>query len=181
MLDRSKLLILLLLGLGVAAAGAAVTFRYYQGRRALELWGAEHAGRIRNASKVTAVRFAEMPTLSEKNVVGPDGRLWAVTSEVEVGSTPDFFHVRQAFLRDAYFDWEVTEHPTANWKYALRFVDSQGETSMILIDGAGSEVCLLATGVRATMNEGLLASIRKFLDDATAREGNAQGARTKSS
>ena len=59
MLVRGKIVILTIFALAFAAAGFSVWYRYQQSRQAVTLWGADHAGRIRNASQVEIWRERE--------------------------------------------------------------------------------------------------------------------------
>jgi hypothetical protein len=162
-MSSSILLVVLLIGLGVLAAGAAVVFRYYQGRQAIELWGAGHASRIRNARQVTFARLYGESTPAAESLTDPEGNQWWARSWNEIGGSSDLVHIRQAFLRDAYLNPHEDDPFSTHWQYALRFGDDRGTTTM-LIDGKGNEICLRESGAQATMNEGLLVSIRQYLD-----------------
>jgi hypothetical protein len=181
MLDRSKILIVALVGLGVVAAGGAMIFRYYQGRRALALWGAEHASRIRNAERVTLLRLSAEEDASAIDQMNISGKSWNITSQIEISQTRDLDAVRRVFVEDAYFDWNPANSTPVTWAFAVRFEDAK-EATTLLIEAKrielveqrrGSQsrdvsgrVMLLNTGVDASLYQGVLPSIRSVLDRA---------------
>src|SRR5688572_6541274 len=108
MLDRGKYLIVFVVLLAFAAAGFSVWFRIEQGRRGLALWGAEHAARIRNAPQVELMRLESGEGAVDKALTDPQGKKWIAAKSVEVGSIPDFVHVRRALLDDSFFEQPVS-------------------------------------------------------------------------
>jgi hypothetical protein len=164
MIDRGKLAIITMLALGVAAAGFAVWFRYQQGRRTLELWGAEHAAVLRNADRAL-VRRVRVTGNDSQQVTDPNGKAVMVGPARDLADIRDFAHIRRAFLDDVHFLWDQSpRNCEPHWAYMLEF--QQGENvATIWIDDA-CDVVQLAERPEAfaCMNPPLLRSVRRFLE-----------------
>lgn len=168
-LDRSQWLILSILGMAVLMAGFGVAYRYSYGRKALDFWGPEHAGRIRNATAVDLLVLRPIPDdgaappESASTLTDPAGERWQIEQALPLGEVADFLHIRRLFVQDAYFDWQATEHLPASWQYAVRFHDATG-ASTLLLAAEGSEVCLLENTQQVSLLTGVMPSVRKFFD-----------------
>jgi hypothetical protein len=173
-IDRSKIIIVGILLLSALAAGGGVWFRYQQSRRALALWGPEHAARIRNAAAVEAWRIEapeegaepnqapeQAPDAADAWLVSPEGAPLAVAAQRRLDAIADLIHIRKAFLDDIHFLWDAPTAPCApQWTYVVRFEDEAGVTTL-WIDEACDVVHLAETGARQAMNPPLLRSVRE--------------------
>jgi hypothetical protein len=132
-----KWLTLILLGVGLAAAGLAVWVRYQQGRQAQQFWGTSRALLIRDAAAVRWLRLARESAgdaSSERPGVSIRGRTWLVTDSRDVTEAPGLLHVRQALLDDQSFDFSTrpADCPHAEL-VALRF-EHGGEPLVVVLD-----------------------------------------------
>lgn len=167
-LVRGKFVILTILGLGLAMTGFAVWYRYQQSDQSVALWGAEHARRMRNAPQVEAWKLSAGSS-SSTAAIAPDGQKVAIDGWREVKSIPDLSYIRRALVTDAFFEWDrpgaADKRP--HWTHVLQFRDGS-ETTTIWIDDALDRVSLEETQMSASMNPGLLKSVRSFIDRHTA-------------
>lgn len=165
---RGKLVILTILGLAAAMTGFAVWYRYQQSDQSVALWGADHARRMRNAPQVEAWKLGAGSS-SSTAATAPDGQNVAIASRRELTDIPDLSYIRRALVTDAFFEWDK---PSAadkrpHWTHVLRFRNGS-ETTTIWIDDALDRVMLEETKTAASMNPGLLKSVRTFIDRHTA-------------
>lgn len=168
-MDRSKWLIVIMLLLAFTLAGFGVAYRYLYGRKVLAFWGAEHAARLQNAEQVTLFRLSAATAADcDPQLVDPIGKAWCLTDSREIGQIGDLRHVRRLFVQDAYFDWQATEHPPAQWRYALRFHGAAGD-STLLVDGTEGEILLLEAERQATLRPQIIPSIRRFFDSQLSK------------
>jgi hypothetical protein len=92
-----KLVIIGIVGLALAAAGASWWFRYSATHRAAQFWGPEGARLIRDAPTVYLVKLpvSEPP----HSLVGPVGVAY------NISKARGLLHLRNALLEDRSFDW----------------------------------------------------------------------------
>ncbi len=130
--NRGKLVIGVILGAGVLAAVAAWWYTYQHGQRILTLWGPEAAYRIRLAPECELLTLE--PASSDKAAdLVVDSRPWSVRAQTDISQARGFVHARQALIEDSSYRWDVPSAPSAaaNWQYAIRFRDSDGETLLL--------------------------------------------------
>lgn len=159
--EASKLLIVGICALALGAAGFAVWFRSQQGRRALELWGAEPAHRIRNAPQVELRLYPPQDDAPQDE---------AAISQTDISQVADLIHIRRVFLDDIHILWDApaVEDCELRWEYALIFRDAQGETT-VWLDSACYHVRLGESGPMAKFNPPVLRSVLRFCDRRLGR------------
>jgi hypothetical protein len=128
MRSSGKLLILAMVGIGLAAAGASWWFRYSATHRAAEFWGPEAARLIRDADKIVLCRVRandEDADSAADTLLLPDGIARRTVVCRNVSAAPGVTHLRNALLEDHSFDWPATsELPPAGWRWCLAFHDT---------------------------------------------------------
>jgi hypothetical protein len=113
-MNRGKLIILLMVGAGVAAAGTAVWYQYQLTRRPLALWGSTVAKLINNAGRVELHRLTP-----EAESAGAENR--------DISGARGAIHFRRSLLEDGSFDWERdTRGARPRWDYLVRFEGDDG-------------------------------------------------------
>jgi hypothetical protein len=169
-LEASKLLIVGIFAFALCAAGFAVWFRSQQGRRALELWGAEPSHRIRNAPQVELRYYP--PQVAAPNDDAPDAE--PEIRQTDISQVADLIHIRRVFLDDIHILWDApaVEDCEPRWEYALVFRDTQGETT-VWLDSACYHVRLGETGPVAKFTPPVLRSVLRFCDRRLGREPRA--------
>jgi hypothetical protein len=120
MQSSGKLVIIGILGIALAAAGASWWFRYTSTHRAAQFWGREVAQLIRDASGIELCRL---------QIVEPvQPQYSALQSQLidchDISKLPGITHLRNALLEDRSFRWPTSSvKPDAPWKWVLRFQD----------------------------------------------------------
>jgi hypothetical protein len=113
-MNRGKLIIVLMVGAGVAAAIAAVWYQRQLTRRPLALWGAAVAKLINDAERVELHRLsmeAESPGAEKRDISRARGAI----------------HFRRSLLEDGSFEWERdTRGVRPQWDYLVRFEGDDG-------------------------------------------------------
>ncbi len=159
-----KYVIVAIFTLALAATGYAVWYRYQHSNKAVALWGAEHAGRMRNAPVMEVWRIGKLSdAVDSELVVPPGGEKLTVTGKRVLENIPDLNYIRRAFLTNAFFVWDEKPDCAPQWVYRLQFRDGDATTSLWL-DEACDQVLLAETGATAKMNAPLFRSVRSFLD-----------------
>jgi hypothetical protein len=160
-MNQGKVVILTIAALALGAAGFSVWFRYHHSHRAVELWTPAHAARMRNAGDVEVWRLG---TSGGEEIEAPTGETAHVIGRRALVNVADLNYVRKAMLTDAFFEWDASAECEAHWTFALQFKDKADGTTTLWFDDQCSRVTLAETGTSATMNKGLLNSVRRFLD-----------------
>jgi hypothetical protein len=105
--NSGKLLIIAVVTVAFAAAGAGWWFRYSATHLAAKFWGPEAVLLIRDASNVTLIRSG---------------------ASTDVTQAHGLTHLRYALLEDRSFNWPPTETPSASeWTTRLCFANSPSE------------------------------------------------------
>lgn len=149
-----KWMILSVLGVGIAMAVAAWTYKYLQQHRPLQYWGASASQLILQATQVEAWRLADANQAdgAEDQVdaitVGPQ-RL-RIVDRKDVVNARGLVHFRNGMLNSRCFDWDAPAPPDApDWTYALRFSDG-ANVATLLVAPTAKRVRLLETGAEVS-------------------------------
>ncbi len=141
-MKRDRILLLLILALAVVATVFAAWFRWSQGHRALDFWGAERAQQIRFAESIELL-WLESPLVdaaSRRNlsVIGTltiDGVKWRVDQRRDITAARGLVHARQALIQDATFVWDdYALSPESAWTHALVFHTAGKDDVVLLFD-----------------------------------------------
>lgn len=114
----------LLLAIGVAAAGIAWWNTRSHTRRTLDFWGSEAALLIRDAPRVTAGRVE----------VKQHAKDIAVLQQRDISRAKGLVHLRHALLDDRSFAWAANPNKDESIGYSLKFA---GETSELTVYFSG--------------------------------------------
>lgn len=149
-----------LLTMGAVLAGIGWWSHHTEIYRPRELWGAEHALRIRDARTAETWLLApveEAATESPgKDPAGQDvaviaGQRYAIVKRTNSIAVRGVSDVRRALIADFAFDWEHPPQASAEgWEFVLAMTDDSGR-SAIAFDPVGQRVILLETGAAANV------------------------------
>lgn len=122
MKNQGRLIVVVIFGVALAATLFAWSFRLRQSQHVLEFYGGDAASRIRRAQDV---QWLPVKTPS------PTSDLSSLTfdSPVEIVKQPGLIHARAALISDVSYDWDAPAQ-AGNWKFAIRFRDSDGTTTL---------------------------------------------------
>jgi hypothetical protein len=113
------------------AAGASWWFRFAATHRAVQFWGPEAAGLIRDAPVVELIVRADDTLL--------------ITDNRDISHARGLVHLRNALLEDHSFAWPPRDDvPDANWEWALAFSDPSRAAKVMI---RFSSDCRLASRV----------------------------------
>jgi hypothetical protein len=113
-MNRGKLIILVMVGAGVAAASVAVWYQYQLTRRPLALWGSAVANLIKSAERMELHRLTP-----EAESAGAEKR--------EISRARGVIHFRRSLLEDGGFQWDRdTRGVRPQWDYLVRFEGDDG-------------------------------------------------------
>jgi hypothetical protein len=153
---RGKIVIVVMLGLAIGAAGFAWYQNYQRSARARTYWG-DSAATIRFAKKVETFRIAA------------DGKPADVT---EISDAPGLLNARTSLMSDDAFDWSVepsTLTPSGDWKYGVRFV--AGDDVVTLLFSENSDLMLVGERSQAVrLDPKTAAGWRAYLSKSLARK-----------
>jgi len=133
--NPGSLLVVALLGLGLAAAATGIWFQWQQTRRCLGFYGVDNVGRISRAPRVELWLLKKSP--SNKHT----GRLRA-SRRLDISAAKGLVHLRRGLVEDANFAWESVAadrgpQPDSTWDIAFVFADDApagGGRSLLAID-----------------------------------------------
>ena len=151
-MNRGKLAIGVIFGVGLVLATVAVTFHFRQGRRCIERFGAPVANLIRHAPRVELLTIRANPTGVEEgqnpvletpldempldetrgaDTISIDGANWPLQSQLDVTSRMGLVHARHALIMDGTYDWtRNVEGITPEWSAGMVFTNGDRQTSV---------------------------------------------------
>lgn len=156
-MNRGKLAIGVIFGVGLVLATVAVTFHFRQGRRCIERFGAPVANLIRHAPRVELLTLRARPadapegeTRAGSTPVGEapvgeapvgeipgagtisiDGANWPLQSQLDVTTRMGLVHARHALIMDGTYDWSRdVDGITPEWSAGLVFTNGDRQTSV---------------------------------------------------
>lgn len=148
-LNQGKLVIVFIFGLSVVMGGYAWWHHYTQGRRCLDLWGAEAGELIRYAPRVEVLKLDNADT-TDAETIQIQGESHAIAARQDITNTPGLVHARQALIEDASFLWKADLEGPSNWQYELRFTEGDKQVS-VAIDCDQGRVRLVGTDRQAAL------------------------------
>ena len=151
--------------------GYAWWHHYTQGRRCVELWGADVGESIRYAPRVELLRLARRDAQDAESIE-VQGDTYAVVAHKDITGTPGLVHARQALIEDASYLWNAELGGAATWQYLLRFTDGAEQISVAL-DCEQGRVRLVGTQREAALNAHLTKGYQERLPVWLASGANA--------
>ncbi len=138
MANQGKPLIGGILFLALAASIFAWWWNLASSRLCGDFWGSAAARRISGAPKVDLLILGELyDAPPEADVIDIDGERYGILSQYDVSAARGISNIRWLLVKDASFDWNAgPQQPPARWPLALRFSDSQEESTVLLSSGA---------------------------------------------
>ena len=164
-INSGQLVILIMFGSGLAAAGFGMWYRHATTRRSLGFWGSASAVLISRAPAVEALRF-DPPLQPAAPLDIEQLRSTAAQSE-DVAGSRGMLNVRQAFVEDSTFRWATPAAAPATWAYALVFSDGPQQTAL-LFDPVSQSVGNPVTGDRSTLEPEASRDLVEFFQEQFA-------------
>lgn len=173
MFDRSKVAILAVCGVALAASAAAWVYQRGRAARPLEFWGADAGLLVASAPRVEALLLGyagekgaaadgDLGTI-ESGPIEFDGARLVVLRRADVSTARGITNVRRALLDDGSFAWDASDSCRPEWTHALRFSSDDAETLLLL-----SFDCPRATTVAGGRTASIApsaAALREFLEE----------------
>lgn len=158
--------IAVLLTLGSVLAGFGWWSHHVEIYRPRQLWGAEHALRIRDAAsaKVWLLKPAQDADVQDRISIA--GQPYVIVRQVDASHVRGVSDVRRALIADFAFDWDHQPSNEPRWEYALSMEAAQGQTTVGFAPADG-QVILIETGAEANVTpvaEFFSAFFRRALD-----------------
>jgi hypothetical protein len=156
-----KLVIVSIMTVALAAAGASWWFRYTATHRAAKFWGPGVARLIRDAPKVKLLR------LGSPNTIGLHSSAIAQYVEtadyLDVSKGRGLVHLRNALLEDRSYDWPAQPKKQHSfWSWALRFGDDATDESATILIGADCDNVTNLTGDHMLSSRPILDALHKM-------------------
>ena len=148
-LNQGKLVIVFIFGLSAVMGGYAWWHHFTQGKRCVELWGAESGELIRYAPQVEVLQLASDDSVAAESIQIQDESL-KIAERRDITNTPGLVHARQALIEDASFLWNADLQGPSNWQYLLRFTDDNQQVT-VAIDCDQGRVRLVGTDRQAAL------------------------------
>ncbi len=151
----------------LAALATAWNLGYQRSRvrRAMDLWGNDHAELILNAPRAELMRLAPLDAAAEavaRETVEFRGQRLRMIERRDVHNAPGFIHVRASLVEDRTFNWsDRSRADDATWEYAIRFIE-EPRRATVLISPASRRVALAETGVAASIGPSVEALTKFF-------------------
>ena len=173
-MNQGKLVIVFIFGLSAVMGGYAWWHHYTQGRRCLDLWGAEAGELIRYAPQVEVLQLdhADAADAPDAEKIQIQGAAVKIVARKDITSTPGLVHARQAFIEDASFLWKADLKGPSNWQYVLRFTNGDHQVS-VAIDSDQGRVRLVGTDRQAALKPRLAAAYQTRLPMWLGLDANA--------
>ncbi len=170
-MNRGKFAILIMLGVGIAAATFAWWYRWQRGTEMLEVWGSRAAICVRLAPQVDLFRLQPLSETDSRTLdLMCQGQGFTIVDRRDISHARGLIHARHALLQRESFAWEGSVGDCDPvWQYALRFTKDQTQTSVIL-DFACQRVLFLPRDREAGM-AAISESLKTFVEEQFAPEG----------
>jgi len=178
MKSAGKLVIVLMLGVGLTAAGFTLWYHIRSGAQAMRYWGPDQALLIAQASRVEVRRLepASDRTSQSEPTLSYFGRPLRVVEVAEATRARGLTNIRQTLLLDESFEWD--QPLVANdlaWHCCLRFSDGT-ERLDILISEDGRAVVGAGLPRALAVEPEVASTLRSFTEEVLAAGGGSAGA-----
>ena len=118
MLDRGKVVVLVIFLCALVMGSFAWWYRYQQGHRCRQLWGSNAAQLIRQAPTVFLLTLAP----ASEAASDADPAALEIARRVEISGAPGLLHARHALLQDVNYQWhKAAEADKTAWRFVLEF------------------------------------------------------------
>ncbi len=132
-----KLVIICILAVALAAAGASWWFRYNATHRAAEFWGGEDARQIRDAPTVALWRLNPPPDSTFLDESSGTYTLVHPDDKHDISTARGLIHLRNALLDDRSYHWPPQPPaPGTRWKWSMVFRNNAAQDDTMLIFSA---------------------------------------------
>ncbi len=168
-LTRGKVAIVGIFLVALAAAAFAWWFQLGLRRYTQAFYGNTAGMRIARAPRVELLWIAKENLAGDAEPLSIDGEPRYIIAAQDVSKAPGLIHARAALLNDGAYLWQVTATPAAEWKHAIRFGDSSGE-SVLLFNLDLRQVRRLDSARPAVLGEKLAGGLKTFFEEHRANE-----------
>jgi hypothetical protein len=170
-LNQGKLVIVFIFGLSAVMGGYAWWHHYTQGKRCVELWGADAGEMIRYAPQVEVMQLDSADS-AEAAAMQIQDQPVKILAQKDITNTPGLVHARQALIEDASFLWKADLKGPSHWQYMLRVTDGDQQVS-VAFDCDQGRVRLVGTDHQAELKPHLTTAYQSRLPMWIGRDPNA--------
>jgi hypothetical protein len=124
-----KFVIIAIVAVAVAAAGASWWFRYSATNRAAEYWDPIVARLIRDAPVVELYKYDRLPNAA---FLSEHESYLDVGAGRDISHAPGLVHLRSALLEDRSFSWPPEDMKSVSWGWVLVFRESPRGLAVML-------------------------------------------------
>jgi hypothetical protein len=168
MWNPSKLLIIAIVAVGVAAGLFAWQHQYRRGAQVMELWGKDNTYRIRLAEDCELLRLARSST-DTTDTLPIEGEDWQIVRREDISQARGWVHARQALIQDVSYRWDSPDGAPATgaqWEVAIIFRDPKKneQTTTLAIDLNSGAVCDIQTRRRGNVSP-IVDGLKVFFDE----------------
>ncbi len=183
MWNPGKIVIVVLLGVGLAAALFSLWYQRQGGRRALEFWGAQTALLVARAPRIEALQLrpaaaakagdngvGEAPLASDEPLrrIGVGGRFYLVSDGKDASGAPGISNIRRAMVIDSPYQWDETGAADPTWQYALEFREGE-QAAIVLFDFDSGQISSASGAATAVLRPAAVADWRSFFAEQFER------------
>ncbi len=130
-MNTGKRLVLAMVVVATGFAGYAVWFHSNQESHLREAWGSDVLGRIRNPTQVLMMQLNETESLKPTQV--DEITSAQIKASFDISTARGLVHVKHLLVKDFSYVWNrPADYETPRWEFALRFVDGQGQGTVLL-------------------------------------------------
>jgi hypothetical protein len=174
-----RLVIIVLVTLGLAAALASVWYHRQSGRRALEFWGTETAVLIAQAPRIEVLelrpadRPADQPAANDPpsdqpiQRLGIGGRFYRVARGKDASQARGVSNIRRAMVLDATYQWDNASAVGPVWQYAMEFRNGK-LAAIVLLDFDSGQVGCTNSRRTAILDPAAISDWRSFFQEQFA-------------
>jgi hypothetical protein len=174
-MNRSKWMIVGIVGLSLLAVVASLVWRYLETRDVLEFWGPDAVELIARAEQVELMKLRPISEteLPEPPLLMVDGWPHAIIEISDARKSPGFTNARHALTLSRSFQWDQQADAEPTWSLALQF--SEGEKSVVVLIDPDRRLVRLKNNKRAAViqpriADGLATLFDEQFKRAAARE-----------
>ena len=181
--DRGKIVVSFILLVALGLAVFAWYWRWQQGHRAAEFWGAQTSQLIRGArqtellvlepadEQVDPLDAAAAETEEALPVLSINGQRYQVAATYDLASTPGLIHARHSLTEDASFHWDQSvDACDENWTHAMRLAQD-GRSTVLVFDFRCKKIYDLEQGKTISVLPRIAEGFERIVERAEAAVG----------
>lgn len=169
---NGKTAILVIFGLGLAAALFAVWFNWSRTHRTLNRLGPSQSVLIAHAPQVNFLRLKKSSAaqFSDEPELLIQDQPFVVEQQLDISTTPGLTHLRHALLQDASYVWQPATEPAPNWQYGLQFRE-HNQGVLLVFDLNAQTVYIVEKSTSLTIGDRLATGLDLYFQEVTKLQG----------